>query len=232
MQVVEVYEDSGAAAAGLRSGDEILFVDDVAVTGVADLVSVVQRHRVGDLVELRVLRRAIELTVPVLLSARVDDRELLHRRLVDKPAPSVSLQLLDDGRRIDPSAVRGKVVVLAWFSTRCDECGEIISELSDWAKQRRDTVVAAVTAADPTLVSTYLTRTAIAVPVAVAQPEDFEQYGLLGPRIDSAVAFVVIDREGVVRLAAVISAADQGETSATVEDVISGARRLLRQPRR
>lgn len=233
VQIVEVYEDSGAAAAGLVPGDEILFIDDSSVTSVNDLVMEVMRHAVGDQVEVRLVRGGAELLVPVQLGARVDDREMLHRRLVGKPAPSAVLRRLDDDRQQDPSALRGKVVVLAWFSTRCDACGDIISELSELAASHRDVVVTAVTAAEPPLLATYLTRSAIGVPVAVVDDEDFAQYGLLGGRADSSVAFVVIDRSGMVRMAAAVGGrAEPGEATATVEDVIAGARQLLRAPRR
>jgi peroxiredoxin len=234
VQVVEVYEDSGAAAAGLLPGDEILFLDDVPVTGVTELVMVVQHHVVGDVVEVRLVRHNVEMTMMVQLGARVDDREMLHRRLVGKPAPSVRLRRLDDDRLFDPSSLRGKVVVLAWFSTRCDACGEIISGLSEWAsRNRRDTVVAAVTSAEPGPLSTYLARSAISVPVAVAADDDFQRYGLLGGRGDALVAFVVIDRNGIVRMAAAVGdGSDSAEAAATIDDVIAGARQLLRGGRR
>lgn len=228
VQVVEVYEDSGAAAAGLMAGDEILFLDGFPVTSVGELVMVVQRHAIGDVVEVRALRRGAELTMRVTLGARVDDRELLHRRLVGKPAPAATLRLAGDDREFDPSALRGKVVVLAWFSTRCDACGALISELMRWPALRRDAVVAAVTAAEPDLLATYLARSAVSVPVALADDEAYEQYGLLAGRADTAVAFVVIDRNGIVRVAAAIDARELEENQATVDDVVAAARGLLR----
>lgn len=234
VQVVEVYEDSGAAVAGLLPGDEILFLDDLPISNVTELVMVVQRHAVGDVVEVRLVRGGVELAMMVQLGARVDDREMLHRRLVGKPAPSAKLRRLDDDRVFDPSALRGKVAVLAWFSTRCDGCGDIISGLSEWANaSRRDTVVTAVTSAEPGPLSTYLARAAISVPVAVADDDDFQQYGLLGGRGDALVAFVVIDRNGIVRMAAAVGDGDDpADSTATVDDVIAGARQLLRTSRR
>ncbi|MBK7537321.1 MAG: PDZ domain-containing protein [Myxococcales bacterium] len=234
VQVVEVYEDSGAAAAGLLPGDELLFVDDFPVTNVAELVMVVRRYVVGDEVLVRALRAGAELRLKVTLGARVDDRELLHRRLVGKPAPSARLHLVQDDREIDPSAARGKVVLLAWFHTRCDGCGALISELTRRPGLLREVEVAAVTVAEPALLSTYLARSAISVPVALAQDEAFEQYGLLGGSADTAVAFVVIDRNGIVRMAAAIDAREleaAQASQASVEDVIAGARRLLRDRR-
>lgn len=233
VQVVEVYEDSGAAAAGIQPGDEILFLDDFPISSVGELVMIVQRHAVGDELEVRLVRGGVELSMMVQLGARVDDREMLHRRLVGKPAPPVLLRRLDNDRVFDPSALRGKVAVLAWFSTRCDGCSEVISELSEWAAESRDTVVAAVTSAEPGPLATYLSRQAISVPVAVAEEEDFQRYALLGARADALVAFVVIDRNGIVRLAAAVgddSASDAAAASASVDDVIAGARQLQRAP--
>lgn len=234
VQVVEVYEDSGAAAAGIQPGDEILFLDDLPISSVGELVMIVQRHAVGDELEVRLVRGGVELSMMVQLGSRVDDREMLHRRLVGKPAPPVMLRRLDDDRVFDPSALRGKVAVLAWFSTRCDGCSEVISQLSEWAVESRDTVVAAVTSAEPGPLATYLSRQAISVPVAVADEEDFQRYALLGARADALVAFVVIDRNGIVRLAAAVgddsTASDASAASASVDDVIAGARQLQRAP--
>lgn len=234
VQVVEVYEDSGAAAAGIQPGDEILFLDDFPISSVGELVMIVQRHAVGDEIEVRLVRGGVELSLVVQLGARVDDREMLHRRLVGKPAPPVMLRRLDDDRVFDPSALRGKVAVLAWFSTRCDGCSEVISELAEWAAESRDTVVAAVTSAEPGPLATYLSRQAISVPVAVADEEDFQRYALLGARADALVAFVVIDRNGIVRLAAAVgddaTASDASAASASVDDVIAGARQAQRAP--
>ena len=141
---------------------------------------------------------------------------------------------VQDDREIDPSAARGKVVLLAWFHTRCDGCGALISELTRRPGLLREVEVAAVTVAEPALLSTYLARSAISVPVALAQDEAFEQYGLLGGSADTAVAFVVIDRNGIVRMAAAIDAREleaAQASQASVEDVIAGARRLLRDRR-
>lgn len=232
VQVVEVYEDSGAAEAGLAPGDEILFIDGLPVTSVGELVAVVQRLEVGDRVVVRALRRGAELTFRVTLGARVDDRELLHRRLVGKPAPSAALRVWDDERAVDPSALRGRVAVLAWFSTRCDTCASLVSELSRWPELGREAVVFGVTSAEPDRLSAFLSRSAVSVPVAVADDEDFSQYGLLSERADSSVAFIVIDRHGIVRLAAAIDAGEEQEAQATVDDVASAARSLLRTSRR
>ena len=71
------------------------------------------------------------------------------------------------------------------------------------------------------------------MPVAVAEEEDFQRYALLGARADALVAFVVIDRNGIVRLAAAVgddSASDAAAASASVDDVIAGARQLQRAP--
>lgn len=232
VQAVEVYEDSGAAAAGISPGDEILFVDGIPVSSVTELQLAIARHQVGEQAEVRVLRRGSELTLEVTLGAQVDDRELLHRRLVGKAAPPAVLHLVAEDREIDPSALRGKVVVLAWFSTRCDGCGALISQLAQWPWLRKDAVLAAVTSAEPDRLASYLSRQAIAAPVAVTEPEAFDRYCLLPRRGDTAVAFIVIDRSGVVRVAAAIDTAtgarELEEAQATVDDVAAATRGLLR----
>lgn len=232
VEAVEVYEDSGAAAAGIAPGDEILFVDGLPVSTVTELQLVIARHSVGDHVEVRVMRHGLELTLKVTLGAQVDDRELVHRRLVGKAAPPAVLQLVTEGREIDPSALRGQVVVLAWFSTRCDGCAALISQLAQRPWLPKEAVVAAVTSAEPDRVASYLSRQSIAAPLAVAEQEAFDEYCLLPRRGDTAVAFVVIDRTGVIRVAAVIDTAtgarELEDAQATVDDVAAATRSLLR----
>ncbi|MEZ4358745.1 MAG: PDZ domain-containing protein [Kofleriaceae bacterium] len=235
VQIVEVYEDSGAASAGLTVGDELLYVDDVPVSSVGELVAVIQQHAVGDRVAVRAIRNGVEVSVVVPLGAQVNDREMLHSRLVGKRAPSARLRRVDDDRVLDPCVLRGKVVVLAWFTTRCDACSAMIAKLASWTDGGRDATLLAVTSAEPALLASYLSRNPLSLPLAVADEDDFSKYAVLGGLVDNAVSFVVIDRNGVVRTAAAVEVpsadAPPAADAPTVDDVIARARQLLRAPR-
>ncbi|NAS13356.1 trypsin-like peptidase domain-containing protein [Poritiphilus flavus] len=65
-----VVEDSGAAEAGLQSGDIIRQIDDVKVRRFADLTGYISSKRPGDEVQVKVKREGDLLTIPVMLKAR------------------------------------------------------------------------------------------------------------------------------------------------------------------
>lgn len=66
--VVEIVARGPAATAGIQAGDIILAVAGQTVNSVADLNNAVQAHRVGERIEVRVLRRNSELTYTVTLA--------------------------------------------------------------------------------------------------------------------------------------------------------------------
>ncbi|MCZ7413876.1 MULTISPECIES: S1C family serine protease [unclassified Streptomyces] len=65
--VVEVAEDGGAAAAGLRPGDLVVEVDGEEIVDVVDLAEALAGHRPGDRVPVRYLRGGAEHRVTVRL---------------------------------------------------------------------------------------------------------------------------------------------------------------------
>lgn len=65
-EVVQVVPGSPAEAAGLQVGDHITAVDGAAVTSSESLVALVRAGRVGEEMNVTLLRRGEELTVPVI----------------------------------------------------------------------------------------------------------------------------------------------------------------------
>jgi Do/DeqQ family serine protease len=65
--VTNVNTGSGAAEAGIRSGDVIVAVDGVGVGSTPELQEQVSRHRPGDLIKIKVLRGSAEKTFDVVL---------------------------------------------------------------------------------------------------------------------------------------------------------------------
>lgn len=66
----EVEEKSGAAKAGLKSGDIIKQLDNVAINKFADLSGYLNAKRPNDIVKVTIIRRGQEKIVPVTLSKR------------------------------------------------------------------------------------------------------------------------------------------------------------------
>lgn len=71
--VVEVSNGTPAAAAGLRSGDAIVKVDDETVNGSESLVAQIRERNVGSKVSLTIMRDGKEQTVQVTLASRSSD---------------------------------------------------------------------------------------------------------------------------------------------------------------
>src|SRR3954453_5955500 len=69
-KVAQITAGSPAAQAGLQQGDVIQSVDDKAVNGASGLVAIVDEHKPGDTVQLKVSRNGSEKTLSVKLGQR------------------------------------------------------------------------------------------------------------------------------------------------------------------
>lgn len=228
VDIAEVHEDTGASAAGLRAGDEIVEVDGVRMFPGSDLWPVIRTHKVGDKVQLRIARAGKVFVTVAILTPRASEDEVLERRLVDKPAPSMLIQRLTDGAVIDPAASKGKVVVLALFPPSCEACAGTASAISKWAeRQAREPVI--VLAASPTPADglrAFLAHNPILIPTGTADLDGFASYVVVGP--SPRVTFAVVDGRGIVRVAAAIAPGAEDR----IDDVCVGAERALRALRR
>jgi len=70
--VEEVHEKSGAEAAGIKKDDVIVAVGGQKITDRKQLGEAVEKHRVGDDLELTVLRDGADIAIKVRLAGRVD----------------------------------------------------------------------------------------------------------------------------------------------------------------
>jgi len=227
-RVVEVHPETGAAAAGLRAGDEIIELAGMPVPPGTDLSPLIRTFKAGDRVPIRVVRDGHMVLLQVTMTARPSDQELLERRLVDKPAPPLDATRLSDGGKLDLDGLAGKVAVLAFFPPGCDACAGVISGLGGWARDhdRDQAVVLGVSDVAPAGLRAYLSRNPIVVPAASVEDATFEQY-VVGPR-ELRVTVVVIDGRGTVRLAAQLGPHD----GARLADVCVAADRAIRALRR
>jgi len=85
-RVTQIYSGTTAEAAGLKTGDYLLAVDGERLTASApehdeELAALIRQYRVGDTVELKVLRGGEEVTVPVeLVRSPMLEREMKEYR--------------------------------------------------------------------------------------------------------------------------------------------------------
>lgn len=137
VMVSEVIDDTPAAQGGLTIGDEILAVAGERVGTPGELIGAVDKHRIGEAVDLRIWRvgRVFEARVP--LAAKPSEEEILHRRLVGKPAPIFDAPAVS-GEHGTLAALRGRVVLLAFSAVECSACPGLHRRLSRLADRHAD----------------------------------------------------------------------------------------------
>ena len=69
MYVVQVQPNSGAEKAGIQPGDVIIKADGKTITSFEDLQSIINNHKVGDVISVTVWRNGKTFTVPVKLQS-------------------------------------------------------------------------------------------------------------------------------------------------------------------
>ncbi len=101
--VLEVVEDSPAAAAGLQEGDRITAVDEEEVTFERSLSEIIRSHAIGDTVSITVRRDGESMTLEATLAEHPDEAGVAFLG-VEPPKPLHR----EGGRRLshDPSHAR------------------------------------------------------------------------------------------------------------------------------
>ena len=77
---IEVYPDTPAAQAGLKTGDLVVALDGQPVADSEDLVRGIGRHGPGEEVTLAVMRRGKQQDIAVTLGERPDEETLAKGR--------------------------------------------------------------------------------------------------------------------------------------------------------
>lgn len=75
LYISKVYSGTGAAKAGLKEGDVILEIDKTKITSFNDIQTVLARHKIGDSIEIKVLRDRQIKTFKVSLGKPLDTNE-------------------------------------------------------------------------------------------------------------------------------------------------------------
>ncbi len=218
--VDEVIPDSPADIAGILVGDVVVAVGRSPTRMPNRLVSAIQKYSVGDQTVVSVRRKGKLLRLHAELASFLSPAELLRRRLVDRDAPSFSLPVVHGEAEGDLEKLRGKVVVLEFWSSWCGPCKASFEPLANLeAAHLGELVVLTITADQDSQLTRFHSGYAMPLPVLhdperrVHQAYHYEQ---------SLPTIIVIGRDGLVRYA------DTG-SSLNLDSVLLSAKRAVRE---
>jgi thiol-disulfide isomerase/thioredoxin len=133
VRIRHTIRSSPGWAAGIRDGDVILRVDDVATLRPDDVIRAVSAHAPGDVVRIAVLRAGTESAMSATLGSLPDSDEVLRLDKVGAPAPTWKDLSAVSGPL--PGAIndlRGRVVIVDFWATWCMACRMATPKLTSW----------------------------------------------------------------------------------------------------
>ncbi|HET9621158.1 MAG TPA: PDZ domain-containing protein [Kofleriaceae bacterium] len=240
----QVTADSPAEAAGLRGGDLVTAIDGSNVADCNALLDAITAHAPGDIVAIRVARRAAMVTV----KAQLTTRDVLLHKAIGKPMIKTSLIGVEDHAVYDLSALHGRMAIVGLYNPECVDCGALFGRFAAWsrAKARKEggapPLVLAVYAGDPSRDVAALQK-ALEVPLAISEPEHaFEPAEGHEPSFASAMfgsdlvladrdrlGVLVIDGRGMVQYVGPI-APNSDDTDAALDELFALADQASRRP--
>lgn len=231
-EISTITKDSGAHAAGLRSGDVFVAIDSAPVANCNALIAVIQGHEPGDVVKIDVRRSGVAITITAKLMSRAD---VMRARVVGQPLPITSLMRVDTEKTNDLTS-RGKTTIVGWFDQKnCTGCETVFGTVAKWSRNK-STKSSAISVLGATVgdgrksvpenvegLKQY--QRGLDVPLLVADSETFNQLAITdGDRIH----FMVIDCHGVVQYAAPL-APDADDQTAVLDELYAATEQAARR---
>jgi peroxiredoxin len=118
-RIAAVLPGSPAEAAGLRPGDGFVEIAGHPVSGARDVTAAIAASNVGDSVPLVVIRSGSRRTFSVVIGSMPGQ---VLQSFVGRTAPPLSLPRIDGNGRVDLGALRGRVVLVYFWSIHCGAC--------------------------------------------------------------------------------------------------------------
>ncbi len=220
VMIDEVIRDTPADIAGLTKHDVIVGINDKPIKDGSDLINQIQAHRVGDRVKVSIRRGRRLLDLWTELTGKLEPRELIQRRLVDRQATPFVLRKLHGSHVGSLEQLRDKVVVLEFWSTSCKGCPKTLEPLAAFeAEHVGDVAVLLITPESQTAINSYLKS--YSLPLTILQDTTGRIKALYRCEL-SGPTVIVIGRDGVVRHA------DTGP-DLNIDDLLLEAKRAVRE---
>jgi thiol-disulfide isomerase/thioredoxin len=217
----EAIDGTPGARAGLRPDDEILAIDGTPVHAPRELIDAVAAKGIGSRVRLHLRRADAELDVALALEPRPDALDLLHRKLVDKPAPAVSLRDSIGSYGATAAELADHVVLLEFGATWCAFCRSTLGRLDALQQRLGPAGLRIVWISSEPFSTIQKLDPGDHLAFSRARDPDDKLAGAFA--VQGLPTLVVIDRHGVVR-AAEIGAGD------TIDGIEATAEHLLLAP--
>lgn len=220
IRIREVIPDTPADMAGLVVGDEVHQISGKSVRTPDQLVAEVSKHEIGEEISVSVLRGKSRIASRVVLSAGLDEQELLQRRLVGFTAPDFQLPTLLGKGSGQLADYEGKVVILVFWATWCEPCKGLLPDLHAFeAEHFGEVSVLGITGESSTQLQSYLQSYNPGVLILQDQNQAVHNKYRYEGRVPTVV---VIGRDGRVRHA------DTG-LGLILDDLLLSARRATRE---
>jgi membrane-associated protease RseP (regulator of RpoE activity) len=219
--------NSPAEAAGLRSGDLVISVDDKPIANCAVLLGEITAHAPGDAVQIKLLRRGTAVAVRVQLTTR----DALLRKVIGKPMVETNLIGVEDGARYELSAPHGVVTIVGLYNPACTDCAQLFSKFLDWSRSAAraggpQVRVLAVTAGE-LLHDLQILQKSLDVPLAtgelIASGQDIDASPFSRELVISdreRLGAIVIDGRGIVQYVGPI-APNSDDTDAVLDELFA-----------
>lgn len=159
--IKKAVQNTPAARAGFKTGDEILSVDKKKVQTPEELIHVVRSKGVGHKVTIKYLEAGKKEKQTVLeLEAMPGMTEMAEKNLLNKKAPDFKTKILShkDVPEYQLSKDLGQVKIIEFWATWCGACVQAHPIIDQFAKQNPNIKILAISREEPVKIKKYLAR--------------------------------------------------------------------------